>query len=344
MLALPKVVSSVGFIKPVGQRYVTLSDGSKVDEDAVLIHETCRLYSHPKDMSPIAIDRGFTRAHIKKPGPKRLEERILKSFEKVSKGKELVVIEGTGHAGVGTVFGFNNATVAKMLNSQVVIVTQGGIGRPIDEVALNRALFEKMGVEILGVILNKVRKDKLSEIKKYVSSYLKRVGLELLGTVPFHPGLPGPTIGQIATELDGEILAGRSYLNNHVGTIVVGAMTPHEAIAYLQRDTLVITPCTREDLILCVIGSHLAGLARHAGPAGLLVSGEILPHHNILKLISRAKIPVIRVKEDVYSVASKVHDLNVKIRPCDRDKIRLARRLVGEYVKLNRILERLHDS
>ena len=44
--------------------------------------------------------------------------------------------------------------------------SQGGIGKPIDEVCVNQALFEKEGVEIIGVILNKVLPDKLDFISR----------------------------------------------------------------------------------------------------------------------------------------------------------------------------------
>ena len=344
MLALPGIIPRVGFIKPVGQRYVTLEDGSKVDEDAVLIHEVCHIYDHPKVMSPIAIERGFTRAHIANPDLPQLQKRIFEAFEKVSKDKDLMVIEGTGHAGVGSVFGLNNAAVAKMLKSQVIIVTRGGIGRPVDEVELNRAVFEKTGVEIIGVILNKVMEEKLDEVKKYVSEYLRKTGLELLGVIPFHPSLPGPTMGQIAEELKAEVLAGRARFANHIESIVVGATAPHEAIDYLRKGALVITPCSREDLILTVIGSHLIDLQRHQGPAGLLLTGDTLPHENVMRLVSQAKIPVLRVAEEIYEVASKVHDLNVKIRPADKKKIELAGHLVKHHVNVKRILERLKDS
>ena len=49
------IAKSVGFIKPVGQRYVITKDGSKIDEDAGLIYVACGMMAHhPKDMSPIA--------------------------------------------------------------------------------------------------------------------------------------------------------------------------------------------------------------------------------------------------------------------------------------------------
>ena len=81
-------------------------------------------------------------------------------------------------------FDLSNAQVAKHLGCKVIIVSRGGIGKPIDEVALNQALFEKEGVEIIGVILNKVLDDKMDYITDFARRGLKRKGLELLGRHP----------------------------------------------------------------------------------------------------------------------------------------------------------------
>jgi cobyric acid synthase len=96
-------------------------------------------------------------AQISRGGQQRsARQKIHKAFDRVAWEKDFVLCEGSGHAGVGSVFDLSNAQVAKMLGCKVIIVTRGGIGKPIDEVALNQALFEKEGVEIIGVILNQV--------------------------------------------------------------------------------------------------------------------------------------------------------------------------------------------
>ncbi len=92
-----------------------------------------------------------------------LVDEIQQSFARIAAGNDLIVIEGTGHAGVGSVFDLSNAHVARMLHAKVVIVTLGGIGHPVDEVALNRCLFEREGVEVIGVIANKVLPAKLEQ-------------------------------------------------------------------------------------------------------------------------------------------------------------------------------------
>jgi len=137
-------LASVGFIKPVGQRYVTHED-VQVDEDAVLVYQACKLSCSLKQMNPVVIPQYFTRQYLEDPDSihPRLVESIETSFAEISKDKDLMVIEGTGHAGVGSVFDLSNARVAKLLGAKAVIVTLGGIGQPIDEVTVNLSLFEK---------------------------------------------------------------------------------------------------------------------------------------------------------------------------------------------------------
>ena len=153
--AFKRKIPKIGFIKPIGQRYL-IEGGYKVDEDSVLIERICRINCRLKDMSPIAIERGFTERYILKGDRDALGRQIKRSFDRVAKGKGLVVIEGTGHAGVGSVFDWSNAQVASFLDTKVVLVCDGGVGRPIDEIMLNKALFDREGVELLGVIVNKV--------------------------------------------------------------------------------------------------------------------------------------------------------------------------------------------
>ena len=68
--ALKKRFDRIGFIKPIGQRYL-MEQGYKVDEDSVLIEKVFGIKCNIKDMSPVAIDRGFTERYIEKGAVKR---------------------------------------------------------------------------------------------------------------------------------------------------------------------------------------------------------------------------------------------------------------------------------
>ena len=61
----------------------------------------------------------------------------------------------------------------------------------------------------------------------------------------------------------------------------------------------------------------------------------------ILKVIRAMPIPVLLTAEDSYQVASKVHDLTVKTRPVDAEKISLIRDLIAKNVNVDKILEAL---
>lgn len=331
---------NVGFIKPVGQRYL-IERGEKVDEDSVLIEKTCGIECEIQDMSPIAIEKGFTRRYILKGGKKKLVQRIKASFKAVAKDKNLVVIEGTGHAGVGSVFDLSNAAVAKMLNSKVVIVSSGGIGRPIDEIMLNAALFEKEGVEIAGVIINKVKPEKYKKVNRIVRAGLKHKGLRVFGVIPYKELLSAPTIGQILDELNFKLLSSTRSLGVSVGKILVGAMGPHEALRYFSDKSLIITPGDREDMILAVVGFQMDRAKDGIQIAGIVLTGGLKPHKTVIDLVKRAKIPLLSAEGDTYSVASKVHDLTVKIRPEDSEKTRIIKDLIENYVDIKMLSRQL---
>ncbi len=333
-----KIFKKVGFIKPIVQRYLE-EEGLKIDEDSVLIEEVCGIRCGLKDMSPIAVEKGFTEKYIAKPDKQSISRKIRDSFRRVSRGQNLVIVEGTGHAGVGSVFDHSNATVAKLLGSKAILISSGGVGRPIDEIILNKALFEREGVKLLGVIINKVLPDKFEKINNLVRQGLRRKGVDVLGVVPYDPMLSRPTIEQILEETDFKILSGKEYLESSVSQVIVGAMEPDDAVKYISEDSLMITPGDREDMIMMVLSCFRPGPEKKLKVCGIVLSGGITPEQPIMNLLYKAEIPVLLAKSDTYDVATTIHDLTVKIRPRDKDKINAVVKLIQDHVDLGRILK-----
>jgi BioD-like phosphotransacetylase family protein len=325
----------VGYIKPVGQRFVEIAE-QKIDEDTVLMDAVYKLNCPLVDMSPIAVEPDFTRKYLAESNYDALVRRIQKSFDRVAWEKDFVLCEGSGHAGVGAVFDLSNAQVAKVLGAKVVMVTRGGIGKPVDEVALNQALFEKHGVEIIGVIVNKVLPDKLDYIGEFARKGLKRKGLELLGVLPHMPLLSKPTMASIRDELDAEVLNGRKRLTSVVEDIVVGAMSANNAVRFFQRGTLVITPGDREDIVLAAAAAAQAN--PDAALAGIVLTGNLRPGPAALEIIRKLDFPVLLAEADSYEVASKVHDIIVKTRPDDAEKIAVIRDLIAQHVDVAKLV------
>lgn len=335
--ALQKTFPRIGYIKPVGQRFVEIEE-QKIDEDTVLMDQVYRLNCPLVDMSPIAVEPDFTRKYLQSSNNEALIKKITKAFDRVAWEKDFVLCEGSGHAGVGSVFDLSNAQVAKILGAKVIIVSQGGIGKPIDEVSLNQALFEKEGVEIIGVILNKVLIDKVDYVTEFARRGLKRKGLELLGVVPHKRILSSPTVDLIREELHAERLNVCPRIHNLVESVVVGAMGAQNAIAHFKPGVLVITPGDREDIILAA-ATTLAEPDQNL--SGFVLTGNLRPGASVMRLIEKMPFPVLLAAEDSYEVASKVHNVIVKTRPHDTEKISLIRNIIAANVDVKKILAAL---
>ncbi|MFH1594285.1 MAG: AAA family ATPase [Candidatus Omnitrophota bacterium] len=338
--ALLKRFKNIGFIKPIGQRYL-MEQGFKIDEDSVLLDKIFNLASNLniKDLSPIAVERGFTEKYIEGVSSGDYVKEIKDSFDRVAEGKDLVIIEGTGHAGVGSVFDLSNATVAKLLNAKTVLIAPGGIGRPIDEVMLNKALFDKENVELAGVVVNKVLPEKLDKIDKYVRMGFEKKGLSVLGVMPYHKSLDLPTMREIYGEIKIKLICGGSYLDNAVNRILIGAMEVKEALKYVVDRSLIITPCDRDDIISAMIEVQRCRMDKRCSISGMILSGGVEPPAETIKLLEKNRIPTLLAEGDTYSIAARVHNMKVKIKPEDKLKIDIIVKMVSKYVDVDKIVE-----
>ena len=256
-------------------------------------------------MSPVHIPRGFTKAYIAGRVVEDLGARIVAAHREFA-DHDLLLIEGTGHAGVGAVVGLSNAVVAAMLGAPAVIVSEGGVGRPIDEIVLNASHFQAYGVRVAGAIVNKVRVDEQPGIEDTLRQGLARHGIPLLGVLPYRPILSNPTLGMIVEGVRGRVVSQGHDPESVIGSIAIGAMEPHHMLERVGPATLVIVPGDREDVILTLTSAHAttSGIERlveelvdetpgavEAGPdqraLGMVLTGGYEPRPEVLEAIRR---------------------------------------------------------
>jgi BioD-like phosphotransacetylase family protein len=347
-----------GFMKPVGQRTV-IENGQPADEDAVLVRSIFGLPESYAVMSPVHIPRGFTKAYIAGRVVDDLPSRIEAAHASF-RDHEIVLIEGTGHAGVGAVIGLSNATVAALLRAPAIIISEGGVGRPIDEIVLNASHFAAHGVEVGGAIVNKVDLRAQPGIARTLERGLANHGIPLLGVLPVRPILSNPTLEMILEGVHGELLHPGPDLERVIDGVAIGAMEPGHMLERVGPGTLVIVPGDREDVILTLTTAHLVGTPRrgsgtdaipglaarhadvrgHEGAAvGLVLTGGYRPRDAVLDAIRAADLFATLVPEDTYTVASEVHDLLVKTHAADVEKIAEIKGLVADNLDVDRILD-----
>ena len=337
--ALHSLGHKVSYIKPVAQRIVEVENGVEVDEDTFLLNSVYDVKIPIAAMSPVAVDSAFTRRYLDDPETlsPRIADTICRAFDRAAYEKDIIIVEGSGHAGVGSVFNASNADNARLLGSKVIIVSSGGIGKPVDEIAMNKALFDDRGVECIGVILNKVLPEKMPDIRKYVARALDRLGVPLLGLLPLENTLSSPNLSQIVSEISGRwivpLVKGRSQRAEH---IIVGAMSAQHIFDYIRENTLIIAPGDREDLLFTLIAG--AGTSGVPKISGIILSNGLFPATRLISMLEQVGIPVVATDRECFESARRISRMIVKTQPGDADKVSTIEALIRRNVDLDRVL------
>jgi len=358
---------STAFTKPVGQRYA-LVDDIPADEDAILMRDLFGLEDSLEDMSPVHIPRGFTKSFIRGEVVEDLAAKIDVAHERLVANHDVLLIEGTGHAGVGAVVGLSNADVAARIQAPVVIVSEGGVGRPIDEIVLNQALFARHGVPLIGAVINKIDIDADPSLPEILERGLAIHGIPLLGVLPYRPMLADPTLTMLIEQMQGELLAPGEDMDRLIEHVAIGSGQARHVLEKIGPGSLLIVQGDRQDIIHATIAANNTQkqLNREPGllerlrnrsrfgrtpddPEARLLAGIVFtngrrPSDRDIVALREAGIFALLVEDEIYPVASQIHGLLVKTHVQDRTKIEVIKQVVAEYFDIDALLERLDQS
>lgn len=334
--ALRKKFSKIGFIKPVGQQHETVEGGLLVDKDVVLFKEFFKLASPYKVMSPIIFPRGFTRDFIDgKIETANLKKEIERSFESICSTNDYTIVEGTGHVGVGSIVNLSNASVASLLNLDMILIAKGGLGSAFDELALNKSLCDQFGVKIRGVILNRVREEKRDMIVNYITKALKRWNIPLIGSIPFNKFLNTPSMEDFETLFKAKLISGEAFHYRHFESIRLVATSVDTFKERMLPNQLIVTPATREDIIRVLIDKRHPEKERFEPENGLILTGRHPPLPDLVEKIKKAEIPALYAPYSSYEAMKMITSFTAKIRKEDISKVTKAIDLVENSIDLN---------
>ncbi|CAM9307016.1 unnamed protein product [Chrysoparadoxa australica] len=347
----------VGYMKPVGHRWVRADDGSKVDKDALVAKEYFGISSHIGDMSPVVMTSGYTRRFLDGViSPVEQWSNISEAYERLKSEHDFVVVEGTGHTGkngplhsshhnsllgcsVGSIVGVSNATVAAGLNIPAVMVANGGVGSTFDELALNRTELLSENVEVKGVIVNKVREEKVEMVKHYLGLALARWKCPLVGCVPYGEGFDTPSLADLELLYDTKMLSGEDSRLHRIGNYELVTTSLGRFMSKLNwkrvsgsgfhnliKETCVITHWSRVDIILgllshCYDGGKPTKKERWRG--ALLLTGREpeLPEY-VESYIRASNLPSLKTGRSTAETLSALEGFTAKMHRGDRSRTR----------------------
>ncbi len=335
--ALMKRGYEVGYCKPCGEKFLEVHEG-KVDKDTVLFASMMHFKIEPNIHSPIITGGGAVNRYIDNPEPERATNTLLNAVKVLEERHGAVVYEGTGHPGVGAVIDYSNAQVAKLIDTGVILVVEGGIGSTIDRLMLSKHFFEHAGVKVHGVIINKILEHKMEKVQKYLSKRLTQMGVEIFGYIPFAKELAYPQMTTVHKTLKGELLFGESALSNLVQDYLAGSLTEKND---LDNDVQYLLVVSSRRLSAALERLQSFWVQQNAEPhlAGLVLTGgeDISPQN--ASFLQRYNIPTIRIQYDTYEAIKKLSEIEVKINTRTPDKVKRAIELFGKHVDVDRIVK-----
>jgi BioD-like phosphotransacetylase family protein len=310
----------VGFIKPIGPKYEMYGD-LMVDVDAILIAKAFGLEEDIALMNPVAMHRNFTREFLTgKMSCRDLKQKIIDAFEVLDKKYDFLIIEGAGHAGVGSVIGLNNACVAHILDAPVIIVTECGIGSTIDLVHLNLALFEKEQADVKMVLVNKIIAEKREPILSLLKKGFPGRGLQVEGGFNYSPILANPTLGYISKLFKLPIHGDPEGRQRIVHKIQLGAASSQRVVDLLQESTLLVITSSRDELIVTLSSLYHIPAYRYK-IVGLIIAGHTAISEITQQILDDSGIPYIRVHDSTADIFTTIMETVTKITIEDQEKI-----------------------
>ncbi len=340
--ALQKRFSSVGFMKPVGQQHVETETGQRVDKDVVLFKDQFKLSSSYETMSPVLFPSGFTRDFLDgKISSGGLRSSITESYHKIASENEMVLIEGTGHVGVGSITELSNAKVAALLKAPMIIVAPGGLGLSFDELALNKSLCDQEGAHIAGVVLNRVFPEKREMVIKYMTKALARWNIPIIGCIPFDPFLSHPSMQDFELLFKTTLFSGIKHRLRHFKQIRL--TTSHEKMCdWISQGQLIILPADREETISEVVSQFWNMKLKTPSinlETGLVLTGAAPPSPALIEQLVQAEIPALYTPMNSYQATKMISSFTAKIRREDKPKVREAIEVVEPQLDLSKLFK-----
>lgn len=319
----------VGYFKPVGVLPVKV-EHILTDKDAWFIYRVLDLKDPVAEICPVVMTQELSIKAFQK-DIKGLLGKIERSFHRVSKDKDMMVVGGYGSIYSGGVLGISGLKVIKRVDAKVVLVVKYEGDFCIDYILqAEKDLKERF----VGVIFNKVTHEYKQGIEDYVVPFLKRRGIDIIGMLPHDPLVGSITVEELNEMLGGKVLCCHERLTNAVEHFLIGAMQVDKATEYFRstKNNAVIVGGDRADIQLSAIES---------GTECLVLSGNLYPSESIIARAEQRDIPIVVVRDDTYTVAKKVEKLSVRLRLRDKAKVARGIDLVMENVDFSLLYRNL---
>jgi len=288
------------YMKPISYE-VSYATGEPIDRDAEAIRSILGLEDGLRDIAPVPLEGPFLREAIES-GDRGFRQRILESYQRIMEGRQVALIEGRHHLGLGVSAGLSDLELAQLLDADVLILTRYDGEAAIDRILCALRLLDG-GPRVLGVILREVSLDtEFSVVNDVFVPFLADRGAEVLGIVPFEHRLRSVSAEEILDRLGGK-QATDVPLDRPIGHFLVGATGPQAALRSFRRtpELAVITGGDQTEIQLAALEAPDIRC--------LILTSNLRPNRTVIKEAQEKKVPVIVVGQHTLAAAEQCDGL-----------------------------------
>ena len=254
----------------------------------------------------------------------KLLEGILDKYKQLENEYDFVLCLGTDFESDSSAFEFElNVEIANNLGSPVLLVANAhndSIETVVESCRFATESFKDKGSNILSIIVNRTPPHLQEQMLDSLNQSLQDT-IGLTYSIPYEDTLNRPTMAEIVQALDAQVIYGTEQLNRSISRFVIAAMNLKNYLPRLSDDNLVITPVDRLDIILGTLAAYRSSNMPNIGGivlTGYLETDDLL--RNLLLGIHNL-VPIVKVKEDTFTTATKIQKIHTTISPDSQLKI-----------------------
>jgi uncharacterized protein len=328
-LALRARGLNVGYFKPVGilPRH---APEVGVDDDARFVAEVLGLTEPLSDLCPVVLDEGALHEVLAGNDVDTLG-RVADAFERVHKGRDVVVCEGLGEIWQGRFLRASGADVVTRLDLRALLVARFAGARLLDDIC-----YVKDGLKrrLLGVIFNMVPESRLELVRGEYARFLDEQDIATYGILAANRRLAAVTVAEIVEALGATYVCGEEHGDAMAETYLIGAMSPQHAMRYFQNtaNKVVVVGGDRSEIILAALDTPTTAI---------VVTGNYVPSPAVLSRAEELGVPIVSVTTDTVTATDVIQRLFGRLGVHDRRKIELITHEVSRSVDLDRLVSDL---
>ncbi len=326
-LALRKRGLSVGYFKPVGVFASHGDDGSLLDQDVAFVKDLLGLTEAPADICPVVLDDDAVHDVLAGSNVHAMD-RVASAYDRVKKGKDLVVCEGLGEVWQGRFLQTSGADLVARFDLATLLVAKFAGPRLLDDITY---VADALKGHLLGVLFNMVPPSRSKVVEEHYVPFLDSNKIKSYGALPDDNRLSAVSVGEIVGALRGSYVCGEQYAERLAETYMIGAMSPEHALHYFQMtpQKVVIVGGDRSEIILTALDTPTVAI---------VLTGSYVPGPSVLARADERGVPLISVETDTVTAADGLRRLFGRLRVRQRAKIDLIGELIDEFVDLDRLV------